>query len=343
MSIINNILELALKKNINTLDSNKFGDSVLDSFKTAINTAASDAAAAQSPLTVPYYGGYTIPAPATLMQSPTGTVTVGSAPYNTAAGNCCQWTVPAGATQAQFQIWGAGGNGSACDWGSCCSYSLSGGNGEYTFVKMQVTPGQKFTLCAGGGIAVSTNSCYSYGAADGCNSFICGDGSTCILSCGGLTGYANMCGGGVRANYPSAGSNYATSQAGIYTQTNQFQCQQYFSKPTYRTDGLFTGGVTSTNKITTISKVPSLVWGTAQCGNSICYMCQYNYTVLPTHAVCQMSCGWQGYEYSGCCAPSNFTAYRLPGVGGPGVIASCYQGPNYGACGNQGLVIVSYK
>ena len=343
MSIINNILELALKKNINTIDPNKFGDPVLDTLKSSVNSAVADVAGVQSPATIPYYGGYSIPAPSALMQNPTGVITVGSAPYNTAAGTACTWTVPAGATQAQFQIWGAGGNGSACDWGTCCGYAQSGGNGEYTYVRMSVTPGQKFTLCAGGGNAVSTNSCYSYGAFDGCNSFVCGDNSTCILSCGGLQGFQNMCGTCVRENYPSAGNNYATAVAGVYVQTNHFQCQQYFSKPTYRNDGAYTGGITSSNKITAITKIPSLVWGTAQCGNSLCYMCQYTYTVLPTHAICKLSAGWSGYEYSGCCAPSNFPQYRLPGVGGPGATASCYQGPTYGACGNQGLVIVSYK
>lgn len=342
MSIINNILELAVKRNINSIDPSNFGDVGINAAVAKANQALAVTSSLSEDRTTTFYGGYTLPAPGSLMKNPTGTITVGSSPFNNAAGYCCQWTVPAGVSTVQFQMWGAGGNGSGCSWGACCAYSLSGGSGEYTYGVMSVTPGQVYTLCAGGGPAVSNNACYSYCACDGCSSFICGSNSTCILSCGGLTGYANMCGSGMREYYPSAGNNYASTQTNIYACTGYFQCSQYFSTPIFKYDGTQVGGVTSGNKISSQAKIPSLVWGTAQCGNSICYMCQYTYHVSPTHTVCRLSPGWNGYDYSGCCASSNW-GVRMAGLGGLGVIASCYQGPEWGQCGNSGQIILSYK
>ena len=61
-------------------------------------------------------------------------------------GACCLWTVPAGVTRAQFQIWGPGGGTSmAC----CCGGSPFGPSGAYASVIMNVSAGQQFTLCAG--------------------------------------------------------------------------------------------------------------------------------------------------------------------------------------------------
>lgn len=349
MSKINDILELAVKKNIRINNSNDFGDADLNTLKTQVDGATTNAAAALSAANgvrrnwTTYYGGYAIPSPNQLMTGAAGVVTVGeTSTYTSESGCCCLWTVPAGVTQAQFQIWGAGGNGNACSWGACCAFAQSGGNGEYTYVVMNVQPGQQYTLCAGGGIATSRNNCYSYCPYDGCNSFVCGSNDTCILSCGGSMGYGNLCGSGVRCYYPSNGHHYATSQSSTYACTGYFQCSNYFSKPTYRYDGLCVGGVTSSNPIAVEAKIPSLVWAVAQCGNSICYMCQWNYTILPDHKVCAIGCGWSGYEYSGCCA-NNYNVFRRPGLGGPGGVASCYEGPSYGACGNAGLVIVTFK
>lgn len=341
MPIINNILELALKKNISAINPNDYADPTINSLVTKVNAAA---AAVESPATVPFYGGYAIPAPKALMQNPTGTVTVGeTSTYCSNAGNCCLWTVPAGVTKAQFQIWGAGGNGSACDNGACCWFAQSGGNGEYTYVTMAVTPGQTYTLCAGGGDATTNNSCYVYCTCYGCNSFVCGSNSTCILSCGGNPGMYFLCGSQARDVYPSGTDNYASVQAGVYSCSTYDQCRgKHFGDPSFRCDGTNTGCISSSNTIYSSTKIPSIVAGVRQCGNSICYMCHRVPSIDPDHTVCLLSSGWNGYDASGCCL-STCATFNKPGIGGPGAIASCYQGPTYGSRGRSGLVIVKYK
>jgi hypothetical protein len=61
-------------------------------------------------------------------------------------GASCTWTVPAGTTTAQFQIWGAGAQvGTGC----CCGGSGYGATGAYASAIVPVTPGDTYTLCAG--------------------------------------------------------------------------------------------------------------------------------------------------------------------------------------------------
>ena len=58
----------------------------------------------------------------------------------------CAWTVPAGVSRAQFQIWGPGsGTSSTC----CCGGSTMGVTGAYMVVTMDVTPGDIYDLCGG--------------------------------------------------------------------------------------------------------------------------------------------------------------------------------------------------
>ena len=58
----------------------------------------------------------------------------------------CTWTVPAGVTNVQFQLWGpGGGTSSQC----CCGGAPFGPSGAYMLVKMNVTAGDVYTLCAG--------------------------------------------------------------------------------------------------------------------------------------------------------------------------------------------------
>ena len=58
----------------------------------------------------------------------------------------CTWTVPAGVTNVQFQIWAPGGGTSGqC----CCGGAPFGPSGAYMLAKMNVTAGEVYTLCAG--------------------------------------------------------------------------------------------------------------------------------------------------------------------------------------------------
>ena len=61
-------------------------------------------------------------------------------------GTNCTWTVPAGVTSVQFQLWGPGGGNSAqC----CCGGAPFGPTGSYLVSTVPVTPGQSYCLCAG--------------------------------------------------------------------------------------------------------------------------------------------------------------------------------------------------
>lgn len=63
-------------------------------------------------------------------------------------GRCCEWTVPANASWARFEIWGGGSDGP----GACCCQqpAQSGGAGAYARKTMSVVPGAAYTICAAG-------------------------------------------------------------------------------------------------------------------------------------------------------------------------------------------------
>ncbi len=96
-------------------------------------------------------------------------------------GNCCLWTVPAGATKIRFQLWGAGGgSGPAC----CCGGSPFGATGAYTSVIIPATPGCSYTICSG-----CAYCCYpavgNGGRLPGCPSYVSGYGLENVCATGG--------------------------------------------------------------------------------------------------------------------------------------------------------------
>ena len=116
------------------------------------------------------------------LSSPTGGLRIwDSAGGNFSQGICCLWTVPAGATCARFQIWGAGGNSSAS---ACCGGSPFGSTGAYASAIIPVTAGNTYTLCAG-----CVYCCWSYCGSDGrrpgCSSFVIGPGLSNFCANGG--------------------------------------------------------------------------------------------------------------------------------------------------------------
>jgi hypothetical protein len=116
----------------------------------------------------------------TLMTNPTGMVCIGNAGgdnfgtggtgYSSCTGVTCDWTVPAGITTAQFQIWGAGAQSNT---GCCCGGAPQGGHGNYLIVTKTVTPGQVYCLCAGG--ANQSCCCSNTDSCSGCCSFVYSD------------------------------------------------------------------------------------------------------------------------------------------------------------------------
>lgn len=117
-----------------------------------------------------------------LLDSPTGCLCV----YDSASGylRCnvsCSWTVPAGTSKVQFQLWGAGA-GTAN--GMCCAGSPFGATGAYATVVIDATPGDTYVLCAG-----CAYCCYAYCSTEnstcGGTTYVTGPGLSGLCALGG--------------------------------------------------------------------------------------------------------------------------------------------------------------
>lgn len=101
-------------------------------------------------------------------------------------GCCCLWTVPAGTTSMKMWLYGGGASGnSSC----CCAFqSHSGTGGQFTFKRLDVTPGCQYRFCAGG------SSCCAYDNSNvgcgGCSTYVqeAWSGTTVGCACGGEQG-----------------------------------------------------------------------------------------------------------------------------------------------------------
>lgn len=143
-------------------------------------------------------------------------------------GICCAWTVPAGATCVQFQIWGAGGGTSG---NCCCGGSPFGSSGAYATVTIPAVVGCVYTLCAG-----CAACCYATmaTAGSGCQSFVTGFGLTSFCALGGSaaqcswrndTGCTSW-----NSNWPSVNSIGPCSCSGwnfCWDGTNDATCREY--------------------------------------------------------------------------------------------------------------------
>jgi hypothetical protein len=154
----------------------------------------------------------------TLMEGATGCVVVSCANFSCCSGNACNWTVPAGVTEAQFQLWGGGATGHAA---CCCGGAPQGAHGTYMIVQKQVTAGHVYCLCAGG--ASQQCCCSNHNPCDGCCSFVCSSSdSGSLVAKGGQTNFANyfqtpgaVCGGSC-----SLGADKAAGCKGLSTCNN---------------------------------------------------------------------------------------------------------------------------
>lgn len=107
-------------------------------------------------------------------------------------GATCTWTVPAGVTEAQFQVWGhGGGNSGQC----CCGGTPWGPTGTYVMATINVVPGETFQLCAG-----CAYCCYAEQTTPGYNqsvSYVCSctnaNGCFNIAAIGALPDYQSWC------------------------------------------------------------------------------------------------------------------------------------------------------
>ena len=96
-------------------------------------------------------------------------------------GCCCLWTVPAGVTWVQFEIWGGGGGGGgAC----CCQSGVGSGSGAYSLKAITTTAGCQYTICAGG----TTNASPVCLGSAGNTSFVTGYNLSNFCATGGAPG-----------------------------------------------------------------------------------------------------------------------------------------------------------
>ena len=117
-----------------------------------------------------------------LLESPAGCLCVyDSGSSYLRCGRCCQWTVPAGVTKAQFQLWGAGG-GTAN--GRCCAGNSFGSTGAYATTIIDVNPGDSYTLCAGCAYCCYA-CCSSANQTTGCQSYVTGNNLSGFCAMGG--------------------------------------------------------------------------------------------------------------------------------------------------------------
>lgn len=124
-----------------------------------------------------------------LLPNPDGCLCVVINEASFRCGASCTWTVPAGATRAQFQVWGPGGGSGG---GNCCSASPYGHTGAYMTFQIDVTAGCQYTLCAGCAYNCCPYCCCQFNVAGG-NSYVTGDKLCSICAASGIAGtYRHM-------------------------------------------------------------------------------------------------------------------------------------------------------
>lgn len=100
-------------------------------------------------------------------------------------GASCTWTVPTDTYWVGIEMWGGGGAGGGCQ----CSFGYPGGAGGYGRRILSVTPGDEWTICAGG-----TQCCYSSASGqDGNESYMCKALEICMIAPGGEAGQNCCC------------------------------------------------------------------------------------------------------------------------------------------------------
>lgn len=113
----------------------------------------------------------------------TNRLKVCSPSFTEGVGATCIWTVPAGATRAKFQVWGAG---SGSNPGCCCGGSPGGPTGAYAEMTVCVTPGEQYVTCAG--CSCARWCCSNAAPGVGCMSGVTGPAICCLKADGGGVG-----------------------------------------------------------------------------------------------------------------------------------------------------------
>ena len=268
-------------------------------------------------------------------------------------GFCCQWTVPAGATRARFQIWGAGGgSGSRCCC-NCVGATPFGATGAYASVIIPVTPADTYTLCAG-----CANCCTalsnSSSRVPGCSSFVVGNGlcNFCAEGGGGRLGEWMSEFGSCSICYVSGTANCCGTNI-LNNGTEVYGCNQTYGIIPYVASASYFGTTTSATN-------PSIVYGIRGMWPKFGITNERLVCTALPYTICNVHPPIYGFEKESMCvgitggtanygtnAP-NFGAaslgyLRIPGAGGwwgaaTTTVGSCYSSDP----GRMGMVCVSF-
>lgn len=263
------------------------------------------------------------------------------------AGACCQWTVPAGATVARIQLWGAGAQSGQS---KCCGGSPFGSTGAYASAIIPVSAGWTYTICAGCAyfcecIYVSS----SQGRFSGNPSWATGCGLSNFCADGGQGALGNWMASIGRQNncrFAAIGSAYGGA-------SNTCCCGTYYCVGSCSSCGLicYAPGAwyygTYTDPAGTANKCCFGVWGIRGMWPEICWDGNhYGYQIHPpiygfenASRCCSTwtSGSFCGRQCSACCG-----FLRYPGAGGWPSIAMGGAYNVYGDNGKFGMACVSY-
>ena len=259
-------------------------------------------------------------------------------------GNSCLFTVPAGVTQVQFQLWGhGGGNSGQC----CCGGSPWGPTGSYVMANVTVTPGEQFCLISG-----CAYCCYADQTTPGYNSMC-----TCVYSVT-TTNFALLA-KGANPEYQywcNSIAGNSMSQCGPPTDQgcNPSSCSGWNFCWDSGNDRIniphifdcYTTWCTSCNTrgVTEIFGLPG-IYPALFLGSGSLYT---SYQISPPvfgfeNCTCCLSASTIYYDFGGCCFQASAGYQQIPAVGGYGK----YICGGYGACngdaGGMGMICVSWN
>jgi hypothetical protein len=257
----------------------------------------------------------------------------------------CTWTVPAGVTSVQFQIWGpGGGTSSQC----CCGGAPFGPSGAYMLTKMDVTAGAVYTLCAG-----CAYCCWADQNAPGYNStptYITGPGlSICAnpaKSC--ATCWSRDVGSTTTANntqYP-AQDNCAPTQCSGWNWCYDSTDDNTYIPHAFSAEAQWYVKCSDTSRNQNYWGVQG-VWPAMQIGTSMCWCSVSTPVVGFEKCVMEFASPWgnscHGGSYGGCYYNAANGYLRIPGAGGVGTVAEGGASAYGGDSGRFGMVCVSWN
>ena len=233
------------------------------------------------------------------------------------------WTVPSGATDVIFEIWGGGGGGAVS---CCCSHGVPGGAGAYAFKRLsgsEVVPGCQYQICIAQSACYPTSKC----GRRGCKTYILGHELTNFCAEGGHGGCSycfeqgcywlthrrneSGCKSGCCAIYYGATGGAVGLPGATESRCYSQRCYNKYFFP-------YPGGL--------VNSKGGYVTTKFNCGHCNCMRCEM-----------KMATKLVGFGQGQCSGQNG-----VPGFGGASA-QSCENGPVCGRGGHGGMARISYK